>query len=164
MNDVTWNRAVHYMTFEIRTKGHKWINTNKSRLCLKSAAVFFFSVSICSKSCFINSLLDGTSMEVSEVWCWLTDPYRARHRLWFGSKVGSLGLGKPAAKHAPKKQRTSWLHECRCAQKPSLKQSLCVGSFRSGQNKEIHIDRSAQGCNKERLDVCLYPKFPPKCF
>lgn len=23
------------MTFEIRTKGHKWINTNKSRLCLK---------------------------------------------------------------------------------------------------------------------------------
>ena len=157
--------SLYYITFEIWTKGHKWINTNKSRLCLTICSCSFWGVSIYSKSCFINSLLDGTSMEVSEVWCWLTDPYRARHRLWFGSKVWSLGLGKPAAKHVPKKTKnlmTSGVQMCSEAKLEA--KFICVGSFRSGQNKEIYIDRSAQGCNKEPLDVCLYPKFTPNAF
>ena len=40
-------------------------------------------------------------MEFSEVWHRPTDPYRACHRLWFGSKVGSPG-GKRAVKRADK--------------------------------------------------------------
>ena len=76
-----------------------------------------------------------------------------------------VGSGQTCRKTCPKKTKnlmTSGVQMCSEAKLEA--KFICVGSFRSGQNKEIYIDRSAQGCNKEPLDVCLYPKFTPNAF